>query len=168
MKSTTNKKKTDHSGLTAEHAQRIHCFIESDALNEKRRSELNDLLDGNQFGAKVVFEGQVRKNNHGKEVVSVAYDTFEPLALKTLRAIAEETLELASDMRVVMWHRQGNLKVGETSVWIGVSTVHRAECYEASRKLIEELKARAPIWKKEVYVDGETEWLKGHALCAHT
>jgi molybdopterin synthase catalytic subunit len=101
-------------------------------------------------------------------VEAVAYDAFQPLAEKVLGEISEEArLKYANDLKVVLQHRTGKLKVGEISLAIAVSSRHRDEAYEASRYIIEELKQRAPIWKKEYYTDGETDWLKGHALCGH-
>ena len=119
-------------------------------------------------GAEIVFFGRVRNINLGREVNAVAYDAFAPLAEKTLAQIRDEALkQWGSDMGVVIIHRTGKLGVGEASLAIGVSSRHRDESYVASRWIIEEIKERAPIWKKEFYTDGESEWLKGHALCGH-
>ena len=123
-----------------------------------------------RFGAWVTFFGAVRASNRGKTVVAVEYDAFEPLAVRVLTAIAEEARakwNRHGPLKIVMVHRTGRLRVGETSVAIGVLAPHRAEAYEASRYVIEELKVRAPIWKREETDDGMTEWLKGHALCSH-
>ncbi len=117
-------------------------------------------------GACDVFFGMVRKQNHGREVTAVSYDAYVPLAKAELQRIAEEALENASTPgTVVIRHRTGKLLVGELSVMIAVFTPHRSEAFLACRYVIEELKKRAPIWKKEFYKDGETEWLRGHALC---
>jgi molybdopterin synthase catalytic subunit len=117
-------------------------------------------------GAEILFLGVVRDINMGKTVTAVAYDAFGPLAEKTLTEIASEAkIKWGQDLQVVIHHRTGTLKVGEASLAIAVSSRHRDESYQASRYIIEEIKERAPIWKKEFYLDGETEWLKGHALC---
>ncbi|MBU6152798.1 MAG: molybdenum cofactor biosynthesis protein MoaE [Bdellovibrionales bacterium] len=117
-------------------------------------------------GACDLFFGTVRGRNHGKDVVAVSYDAFVPLARAELRRIGEEALGAANTQgTVVIRHRTGKLAVGELSVLIAVFTPHRAQAFEACRFVIEELKKRAPIWKKEFYRDGETEWLKGHSLC---
>lgn len=119
-------------------------------------------------GAQNFFFGAVRAQNHGQEVVAVEYDAFIPLAEKTLREISEECLlKWGSEMKISVRHRVGKLVVGEISVAIGVSSKHRDEAFQACRYIIEEIKVRAPIWKKEYYINGETEWLKGHALCQH-
>lgn len=119
----------------------------------------------NRHGAQVIFLGVVRDHNHGRKVASMSYDAFEPLAERVLAEIAHEASAGVADVLVV--HRTGRLKVGEASVLVVTSSPHRAEAYEASRHVIEEIKKRVPIWKQETYLDGESEWLAGHALCAH-
>ncbi len=119
-------------------------------------------------GAQTVFLGRVRDLNHGRKVVAVSYDLFFPLAHAVFTEIAREALaQWGTSMRLGIFHRMGRLDVGEVSVAIGVSSPHRDEAYQASRFVIENIKHRAPIWKKEHYEDGETEWLKGHSLCGH-
>jgi molybdopterin synthase catalytic subunit len=125
--------------------------------------------EGGSHGAQVVFTGMVRALNLGKQVTGVSYDAFEPLAEKVLREIAEEAREKWDPaMNILIRHRTGRLGVGETSVLIVVQTPHRAEAYEASRYIIDELKVRAPIWKQEHYLEGDSQWLRGHALCQHS
>jgi molybdopterin synthase catalytic subunit len=118
-------------------------------------------------GAEILFLGVVRDINLGRKVTAVAYDAFPPLAEKTLAAIADEARAQWGDLQIAIFHRTGKLTVGEVSLAIGVSSRHRDESYLASRWIIEEIKERAPVWKKEFYSDGESEWLKGHALCQH-
>jgi molybdopterin synthase catalytic subunit len=119
-------------------------------------------------GACNIFTGAVRNRNHGREVRAVEYDAFVPLAEKILAEIARESLKKAGGSgSVYLRHRTGRLEVGEVSVLIVVHTPHRAEAFAVCRRVIEELKVRVPIWKKEYYSDGESGWLQGHALCAH-
>jgi len=119
------------------------------------------------FGASCEFTGRVRAINFGRAVECVHYDAFVPLAQKALQKIATEALEEAGTSGSVrIEHRTGPVRVGELSVWIQVLTPHRDEAFRVCRTVIERLKHEAPIWKKEVYTDGETEWLKGHSLCA--
>ena len=100
--------------------------------------------------------------------MAVSYDAFVPLAEQILKEIADEACkQWGEDLRIFIQHRTGRLEPGEVSVAIGVSSMHRNESYLASRYIIEQIKVRAPIWKKEHYENGETEWLKGHALCQH-
>lgn len=120
-------------------------------------------------GAQNFFLGAVREVNAGKQVVAVEYDAHPVLAEAVLKEIALEAQQKwGMDLVIFVQHRVGHLSVGELSVAIGVSSTHRDESYQASRYIIEQIKVRVPIWKKEIYVDGETEWLKGHALCQHT
>ena len=119
-------------------------------------------------GAQVVFAGVVRNINLGRQVVAVEYEAFAPMAENVFREFAAEARQkFGPTTTVTIVHRVGRLNVGEASVAIIVTTRHRDECYRASRYVIEELKKRAPVWKKEFYTDGETEWVQGHALCGH-
>lgn len=119
-------------------------------------------------GAKLVFTGVVRASNHGRKVIAVEYDIFRPLLESVLTQIKQEArLQWGQDLEIGIEHYNGRLEPGQTSVVIAVSSKHRDECYQASRYVIEQIKQRAPIWKKETYADGETEWLAGHALCQH-
>lgn len=119
-------------------------------------------------GASLVFTGIIRDHNAGKRVVAVSYDVFEPLCLEVFRELAAEArAKWGPDLAVAIAHRRGKLHVGDVAVVIAVGAPHRDETYRASRFLIEEVKHRAPIWKKEHYEGGESEWVQGHALCGH-
>ena len=120
-------------------------------------------------GAKLIFTGVVREHNHGRHVVAVEYDAFVPLMKQVFHEIiCEAKMRWGYDIEIDIDHQTGRLNVGETSVYITVSSMHRDESYQASRYVIEQIKKRAPIWKKEFYTDGESEWLQGHALCQHS
>jgi len=138
------------------------------SAKELSASEVQGKLIHPGWGAEILFLGTVRDWNLGRPVVAVSYDAFAPHAEATLRRICEEASEKwGPKLGMIVHHRTGRLEIGETSVIIGVASVHRDAAYEASRYIIEELKERASIWKKEHYQDGESEWLKGHALCSH-
>ena len=111
-------------------------------------------------GAVCLFVGVVRNENRGRAVLRLEYEAYEEMALPLMEAIAAETARRfpVTDVRVV--HRLGRLVVGEASVVIAVSSPHRAEAFAACRFAIDTLKARVPIWKKELYADG-SEWLDG-------
>jgi molybdopterin synthase catalytic subunit len=115
-------------------------------------------------GAQTVFVGRVRNENEGKPVTAITYEVYKPMAEKVLKELEEAAKEKfgIEDARIV--HRIGYLPVGEVSVVIGVTSKHRKEAFEALRYLIEELKRRVPIWKKEHYRDGESKYLKGQPL----
>lgn len=125
----------------------------------------SDVLCRDDAGAQLVFSGVVRNRNEGQAVLAVTYDAHRPLAEQTFREIAEEACaRWGADLSVVVAHRAGRLSVGEVSVVVGVASPHRDEAYEASRYVIEQLKVRSPVWKKEHYADGDSAWLKGHSL----
>ena len=145
--------------------QVIYCRV-SDA--QIIPQSIFDSAKNHGHGAQTFFFGAVRAENRGKMVIAVAYDAVPVLAEKILNEIAVECREQwGNDLHIRIEHRTGKLAVGELSVGIGVTSQHRDEAFLASRYIIEEIKVRVPIWKKEIYADGETEWLKGHALCQH-
>lgn len=117
-------------------------------------------------GAALLFLGVVRNHNDGQEVAHLEYDAYVEMATGTLEAIVAEASDRweTGEMRVV--HRVGRLEIGEASVAIAVASPHRHAAYSASRYIIEELKKRAPIWKREGYVAGESVWLAGHEPAA--
>lgn len=110
-------------------------------------------------GAAVVFLGVVRNENEGREVSGLEYEVYETMANRVLAEIAEEAERRFATDRVRILHRVGRLSVGEISAGIAVATPHRAEAYETSRYIIEEIKSRLPVWKKEQYVGGDAEWV---------
>jgi molybdopterin synthase catalytic subunit len=114
-------------------------------------------------GAALLFLGVVRDQNEGREVGYLEYEAYPPMAEAVLREIAAEASERWRTGAITVVHRFGRLEIGEVSVAILVAAPHRGEAYEASRYVIEELKKRAPIWKREGYRDGPSEWLPGAA-----
>jgi molybdopterin synthase catalytic subunit len=110
-------------------------------------------------GACVTFEGWVRDHNDGRPVRALDYEAYGALAEKEGARIVAETLAKFPVSRVVCVHRTGGLKIGDLAVWIGVASAHRGAAFDACRHLIDEVKARVPIWKKEHYADGATEWI---------
>lgn len=143
----------------------IKCSVQNTPIEEKTLHLDHPVLP--QCGAEVWFYGRVRNHNFGRQVLSVEYDAFGPLCENVFREIAEESQRWSKGGAITIIHRHGLLEIGEISVAIGVSTPHRDEAYKASRFIIEQIKVRAPVWKKENYVDGQSEWVKGHALCQH-
>ena len=110
-------------------------------------------------GATVLFVGTVRDVNDGAPVSGLDYSSYTGMAEKELAAIVLEAAERWDTSDIVVEHRIGTLELGEASVAIAVAHPHRAEAYDASRYVIEELKKRLPIWKREHYVDGRSEWV---------
>ena len=111
-------------------------------------------------GAVVTFDGCVRDNSHGRRTLYLEYESYEPMALKNLREIADEIRAKFAIDRVAIAHRLGRLEIGETSVFIAVSAPHRAAAFDACRFAIDTLKRTVPIWKKEYFADGAV-WADG-------
>jgi molybdopterin synthase catalytic subunit len=114
-------------------------------------------------GAVVTFDGVVRDHNQGRRVVSLQYEAYEPMAVKEMRRIGAEVRERWPEVeRLGVIHRFGELKISESSVVIVVTSAHRRVAFEACRYAIDRLKQTVPIWKKEIFEDGE-EWVEGQA-----
>ena len=125
-------------------------------------------LDHPRQGAQACFFGVVRDHHQDRtDVESITYDIFKPLVEKVFHEICTEAQgKGGSDLEIRLIHSFGRLRVSEICVGIAVSAAHRDEAFQACRYIIEQLKVRAPIWKKEHYEIGESQWLKGHALGA--
>ncbi len=110
-------------------------------------------------GACVTFEGRVRGQNDGKGVKALDYEAHATLAQKEGERILAEAREKFEILDALCVHRTGSLSLGDIAVWIAVVAAHRGAAFEACRFIIDESKARVPIWKKEHYSDGSTEWI---------
>jgi len=115
-------------------------------------------LKSPEVGAVCVFEGTVRRTNRNREVLRLNYEAYEPMAIAVIQAIAAEARQRFDILAISVAHRTGVLQLGETAVVIAVASAHRDAAFQACRYLIDELKARAPIWKQEFYRDGAA-WL---------
>jgi MoaE-MoaD fusion protein len=115
-------------------------------------------VEGPDCGAGVSFAGTVRETNHGKTVVVLEYEAYPEMALKVFAGIEAEAARRWPGTRVAIHHRTGTLRPGELSVVIACASPHRADAFDACRLAIEQLKADAPIWKRERYPDG-SEWI---------
>src|SRR5512141_306977 len=122
---------------------------------ERYRDALADAAAGGYSS----FEGWVRDHNDGKRVRRLEYEAFESLAIKEGARIVQEAVERFGVTQAACVHRIGDLALGELAVWVGVSAGHRAEAFAACRYVIDEVKHRVPIWKKEHYVDGDSGWV---------
>ena len=114
-------------------------------------------------GGFVAFEGWVRDHNEGRAVLRLEYEAFAPLALREGERILAEACARYGVERACCAHRVGPLAIGELAVWVGVSSRHRGEAFDACRYIIDEVKHRVPIWKKEYYEDGDSGWVN----CEH-
>ena len=125
-------------------------------------------VGADEDGAALLFVGVVRDHNEGRSVGGVRYDAYEEMAAGVLTEIADEAASVLRTGRIAVVHRVGDLVVGDVSVAIAVSSPHRAEAYESSRFIIEEIKKRLPVWKKERYNDGVEEWVAGRTPVARS
>ena len=123
-------------------------------------TELHRLVLSDQAGAVSLFVGVVRDNNLGRDVDYLEYDAYPAMATKVMRRIADEIRERWDVLDIAMHHRIGRLEIGEASVAVAVASAHRGEGIDACHYGIDRLKAIVPIWKKEVWSDGE-EWIEG-------
>ena len=112
-----------------------------------------------KVGAIVVFEGCVRDNNEGNQVLSLEYEAMESLACKEGNRIIEEAMRNFPIESAECIHRVGHLKLGDIAVRVIVTAGHRKEAFAACSYIIDEVKSRVPIWKKEHYVDGSSDWI---------
>lgn len=110
-------------------------------------------------GACVCFEGWVRDHNEGEPVTSLEYETHAALAVKEGEKVLTEAKERFAIELADCVHRVGHLRIGDCAVWVGVSAAHRGAAFDACRYIIDEIKQRLPIWKKEHYASGESEWV---------
>ena len=121
-------------------------------------------------GAVILFLGIVREVNDGREVTGIEYSAYESMASRELAAIALEAETRFAGARVAVEHRLGELALEEASVGIAVAHAHRGPAYDTSRWVIEQLKRRVPIWKREQYTDGSRDWVdpSGRAVSSST
>lgn len=115
-----------------------------------------------ECGGIAIFIGTVRDKTKERKVVRLEYECYETMALKEMNKIAEDTVQLFGIKNIVIHHRTGILNVEDIAVVIAVNAPHREAAFDACRYAIDTLKKTAPIWKKEVFEDGE-EWVSAHA-----
>ena len=114
-----------------------------------------------QAGAFSGFEGWVRDHNESKKVIALEYEALESLCVKEAEKIFGEAKQKFSIVGAACVHRAGKLNVGDIAVWVGVTAAHRDDAFKACRYIIDEIKARLPIWKKEYYANGDSGWISG-------
>lgn len=125
--------------------------------------ELENELHDPSCGGLATFVGKVRNHHEGKKVTSLAYEAFAPMAEKIFDEISREAIDRWGVKKLSIVHRVGHLQIGDIAVWVGVEAEHRNEAFLACRYAIDELKKRAPIWKKEYNAEGDSQWV----VCNH-
>tara|TARA_Y100000992_G_scaffold37437_1_gene20975 strand:+ start:302 stop:754 length:453 start_codon:yes stop_codon:yes gene_type:complete len=129
-------------------------------------SNAEKFIKNSKFGASIYFLGTVRNINDNKKVIGITYDSHDEMVIKSFKEIfneADQKLDI-QDKAVFIEHAKGYLSLGEISIIIAVACKHRDQAYVLSRYIIEEIKKRSPIWKKEHYENEESEWLKGNPI----
>lgn len=121
-------------------------------------------LDHPQAGGLVVFEGVVRDHHQGRAVRHLDYEGYAPLAIKEGERILAEAAARWPVYVAIGCHRIGHLEIGEAAVWIGVASAHRGDAFAACAWIMDEVKARVPVWKRETFADGVVEWSQGTVI----
>ena len=137
--------------------------------SKDKKLSINDaerFISSVEFGASIYFTGTVRNLNNNKSVVGITYDSHDDLVIKSFKEIYKEADEKLNiqDKAVFIEHVKGYLNLGEMSIIIAVACKHRDQAYVLSRYIIEEIKKRSPIWKKEHYANNQSDWLKGNPI----
>lgn len=118
-------------------------------------------LQSEQAGAIDLFLGVVRDNTQNRPVDRLDYEAYDRMAISEMQKIVDEAHRRWAVLRCVVIHRTGTLRIGEMAVLIGVATAHRADAFDACRYIIDTIKQTVPIWKKEIFTDGEV-WVNAH------
>ena len=144
----------------------LHARI-IDITNDKISiASAEKFISSSKFGASIFFTGTVRDVNENKKVTGITYDAHDEMVIKSFEEIYQEASEKLkiTNKAVFIEHTKGYLSLGDISILIAVACKHRDQAYVLSRYIIEEIKKRSPIWKKEHYEDQTTEWLKGKSI----
>lgn len=148
--------------IQAEARKSPHASIVRDRIDAQHiRSEISRPEDG----AVAIFEGVVRNHSRGRKTLYLHYEAYEDMALQEMESLADQVLREFKIRDVAIVHRLGRLEIGETSVLIVVASAHRAPAFDACRWLIDTLKRKVPIWKKEYFQDGAV-WADGEPFPA--
>ena len=144
----------------------LHTKIIDSKKEKILHSNAEKFIKDSKFGASIYFLGTVRNINDNKKVTGITYDSHDEMVIKSFEEIyneADQKLDI-KDKAVFIEHAKGYLDLGEISIIIAVACKHRDQAYVLSRYIIEEIKKRSPIWKKEHYENDESEWLKGNPI----
>jgi molybdopterin synthase catalytic subunit len=144
------------SGGSSNHQLLVDTPIDVSSVAESVSTEAS--------GAIVLFVGTVRNHHRDRQVDMIIYDAYRPMAESSLATIVRELQDGNAQIRLNIVHRLGEIRVGEASVVIAVSSPHREEAYRVSREALERLKKEAPIWKQEHYADGAAVWREEESL----
>ena len=144
----------------------LHTKIVDSKKEKILTSNAEKFIKDSKFGASIYFLGTVRNINDNKTVTGITYDSHDEMVIKSFEEIYNEAKQKLNinNKSVFIEHAKGYLNLGEISIIIAVACKHRDEAYVLSRYIIEEIKKRSPIWKKEHYADSKSDWLKGNPI----
>ena len=144
----------------------LHTKIIDIKKNKIKIPIAESFIASSKFGASIFFTGTVRNINENKKVSGMTYDSHDELVIKSFKEIYKEANEKLNikDKAVFIEHAKGYVALGEISIIIAVACKHREQAYILSRYIIEEIKKRSPIWKKEHYDGSNSKWLKGNPI----
>jgi molybdopterin synthase catalytic subunit len=144
----------------------LHTKIIDTQKEQIKISDAEQFIASSKFGANIYFTGTVRNLNDNKEVTGITYDSHDEMVIKSFEEIYNETEQKLNikDKAVFIEHVKGYVKLGDMSIIIAVACKHRDQAYVLSRYIIEEIKKRTPIWKKEHYINEDSQWLKGNPI----
>ena len=144
----------------------LHTKIIDIKKEKIKISTAETFITSSKFGASIFFTGTVRNINENKKVTGMTYDSHDELVIKSFEEIYKETDEKLNikDKAIFIEHIKGYVDLGEITIIIAVGCKHRDQAYVLSRYIIEEIKKRSPIWKKEHYENKDSEWLKGNPI----
>ncbi len=144
----------------------LHTKIVDSKKDKIITSNAEKFIKDSKFGASIYFLGTVRNINDNKTVTGITYDSHDEMVIKSFEEIyneADQKLDI-KDKAVFIEHAKGYLNLGDVSIIIAVACKHRDQAYVLSRYIIEEIKKKSPIWKKEHYENEDSEWLKGNPI----
>ena len=126
-------------------------------------NEQSSSMPAPETGALVTFTGIVRNINNGKPVLEIEYEMYEKMVISEANKLIQKAIDKFKIQAIKVIHRTGVIGVGETAIWVGVTAMHRGAAFEANEWLMNQIKQLLPIWKKETYQDGQSEWV----FCQH-
>ena len=144
----------------------FHCDVVDVAKNKITLEKAQQFIESHKCGASLFFVGTVRDNNNDKMVTGITYDSHDGMVRKSFEEIFTQAIKVLKLEHPVAFveHAKGYVPLGGISIIIAVACKHRAQVYDFSRYIIEEIKKRTPIWKKEHYIGEEETWLEGKPI----
>ena len=143
----------------------LHTALVKTEEEKISSEEAKKFILSEKNGAESIFIGRVRNENSGKKVTAVTYDVHDKAVIKSFQSICNDAKsKFDKSASIFLEHAKGYVSVGEISILIAVSSRHRDEAFKICRYILEEIKHKSPIWKKEHYIEGNEEWLPGYSL----